>query len=177
VPISDGNFFRLTNGFNPDIRPDITPGIPLYLYGSQFPGDKAINNMPGAVPGGCPNGSPSVGPFCDPPVDANFNAIRQGTLGRNVVRGFGLFQWDLGVHRDFAIYESVKLEFRAEMFNLLNHPNFAPPVGDITSPDFGRSTEMLGQQLSGGSLGTGGFSSLYQIGGPRSMQVALKLTF
>ncbi|MCU1304954.1 MAG: TonB-dependent receptor plug [Candidatus Sulfotelmatobacter sp.] len=177
VPIQDGNFFRLTNGFNPDIRPDITPGIPLYLYGTQFPGGRAINNTPGAVPGGCPNGSPSVGPFCDPPVDANFNAIRQGTLGRNVVRGFGLFQWDLGVHRDFAISESVKLEFRAEMFNFLNHPNFAPPVGDITSPDFGRSTEMLGQQLSGGSLGAGGFSSLYQIGGPRSMQMALKLTF
>jgi hypothetical protein len=63
------------------------------------------------------------------------------------------------------------------MFNILNHPNFAAPVGDMTSSQFGLSTQMLGQYLSGGNLGAGGLSPLYQIGGPRSMQFALKLTF
>jgi hypothetical protein len=68
------------------------------------------------------------------------------------------------------------------MFNVLNHPNFGQPVGNLGSPkvlnrQFGLSTQMLGQQLSGGNVGGGGFSPLYQIGGPRSIQLALKLLF
>jgi hypothetical protein len=92
------------------------------------------------------------------------------------VRAFGLFQWDLGVHREFPIREALKLQFRAEMFNVLNHPNFAPPSADTSSPDFGLSSQMLAQYLGSGA-GVGGLSALYQIGGPRSMQLALKLNF
>jgi hypothetical protein len=91
-------------------------------------------------------------------------------------------QWDFAVHRDFPIRETVKLQFRAEMFNLLNHPNFAPPVGDLQLPSavnplFGQSTQMLGQSLAGGFIGAGAFDPLYQLGGPRSIQLALKLFF
>jgi hypothetical protein len=177
VTIANHTFSQLTNGFTPDIRPDVTPGIPLYLFGSQFPGGKAINNIPGAVPGGCPDGSQSLGPFCNPPTDANGNPIRQGNLGRNTLRGFGATQLDLAVHRDFSIHDSLALQFRVEMFNALNHPNFGPPDGSITDPQFGLSTQMLGQYLGGGNSGTGAFSPIYQIGGPRSMQFALKLSF
>jgi hypothetical protein len=177
VQIIDGDFQVLTNGFAPDIRPDVVAGIPLYLFGPQYPGGKAINSTPGAVAGGCFDGSASVGPFCAPPVDGNSNPLRQGNLARNALRGFGLFQWDLGVHREFSLREKMTLQFRAEMFNVLNHPNFATPDGDITSPTFGLSTQMLGQYLAGGSSGSGGFNSLYQTGGPRSMQFALKSTF
>jgi len=178
VQVVDGLFSQLSNGFTPDVRPDVVPGIPVYLFGPQYPGGKAINNTPGAVTGGCPDGSVSVGPFCPPPVDANGNPIRQGNVGRNSLRGFGLFQWDLGVHRDFAIREMATLQFRAEMFNVLNHPNFAPPVGDtLAGPQFGLANQMLGQYLAGGFLGGGAFSSLYQTGSPRSVQFALKLRF
>ena len=105
---------------------------PFYIYGPEYPGGKALN----------PNA------FTNPPVDPTTGLpTRQGDLGRNALRGFGLTQWDFAVHRDFPIREALKLQFRAEMFNVLNHPNFAPydtnfGVGD---PYFGQATEMLGQ--------------------------------
>ncbi len=64
------------------------------------------------------------------------------------------------------------------MFNVLNHPNFGQPLGDRFNPQFGQSTQMLGRSLgSGNNLGSGAFDPLYQIGGPRSIQFALKLQF
>jgi hypothetical protein len=102
------------------------------------------------------------------------------------VRGFGVIQWDFAMHRDFPIGDRLKLQFRAELFNVLNHPNFGPPVGDLGSPQtlnpqFGQSQLTLGQSLSGaqyaGNVGSGALSPLYQIGGPRTVQLALKLSF
>ncbi len=159
------------------VRPDVVQGIPLYVNGSEFPGGKAINNTSGAVVGGCPDGSQSIGPFCPPPKDSQGRPLRQGNLGRNSLRGFGATQWDFAVHRDFPIRETLKLQFRAEMFNVLNHPNFGQPVPNLNNPKFGQSTQNLAQVLSGGIVGGGGFNPLYQIGGPRSMQFALKLMF
>lgn len=170
VNVYDSAFLYLNEGYS-EVRPDVVPGIPLYLYGPQYPGGKIINNTPNVAGSGC------VGPFCPPPTDANGNPTRQGDLGRNALRGFGATQWDCAIHREFRFTESVKLQFRAEMFNVLNHPNFAPPVSDINNPQFGQSTQLLGQALGGGNIGGGGFSPLYQIGGPRSIQLALKLVF
>lgn len=162
VDISDANFSFLENGVLASIRPDEVPGEPFYLYGSQYPGGKAFN--PAA--------------FMDPPVDPSTGLpIRQGNTPRNFLRGFGATQWDFAVHRDFPVRESVKLQFRAEMFNVLNHPNFGQPSGTWPEGGFGESSQMLGASLAGQSLGNGGFNPLYQIGGPRSIQVALKLIF
>jgi hypothetical protein len=158
------------------VRPDVLPGIPLYLYGPQYPGGKIINNTPDGPNMSC------VGPFCFPAMDANGNIVRQGDLGRNALRGFPASQWDFAVHRDFPIHESLKLQFRAEMFNVLNHPNFAPPysalnLGFGSNAQFGYSLQTLGQHLGGNSSGGGALSPLYQFGGPRSIQLALKLLF
>jgi hypothetical protein len=178
VDVFNSNYGQLFNGPATNVRPDLVPGIPLYVYGPQYPGGKSINNTLGAVPGGCSDGSQSVGPFCPPPIDPNtFLPLRQGNLGRNALRGFGAAQWDLAIHRDFPIHERLRLQFRAEMFNVLNNPNFAPPVSDLSNTtQFGRSIQMLGQSL-GNAEGFGGFSALYQIGGSRSIQLALKLLF
>ncbi len=157
VEVSDGTFFgsSFNNGVTTDIRPDRVPGQPLYLYGSKYPGGKAFN--------------PSA--FKDPPVDPNTgNPARQGTLGRNALGGFGAAQWDFAVHRNIPIHESLKVQFRAEMFNVLNHPNFGPPRPVFGIGGFGVSAQLLGQALSGSNVGGGSFSPLYQIGGPRSVQ-------
>jgi Carboxypeptidase regulatory-like domain/TonB dependent receptor len=162
VDISDVNFTQLNNGFFADIRPDLVPGQPIYLTGPQFPGGRAFN--PAA--------------FTDPPVDPNTgNPLRQGNVSRNSARGFGAAQWDLAIHRNFPIRESIHLQFRGELFNVLNHPNFGPPSGQFGQGGFGLSSQMLGQSLNSGNLGGGALSPLYQIGGPRSIQLALKLMF
>ncbi len=166
VNISDKNFFFLNNnGINADVRPDLVPHTAIYLSSSQYPGGKAFN----------------VNAFMDPPVDPNTgNPLRQGTVPRNFVRGFGATQWDFAVHRDFPIHELLKLQFRAEMFNVLNHPNFGQPsgcFGSNCSAPFGLSTQTLGQSLNNLNTGGGALDPLYQIGGPRSIQLALKLFF
>jgi len=135
-------------------RPDIVPGEPFYLYGSQYPGGKAFN--PAA--------------FTPAPTG------EQGDLGRNVLRGFGIWQQDFAVRRQFRFTERVGLQFRAEMFNIYNHPNFGPPGNMLGSPQFGLSSQTYAENLGTGGLG-GGFSPLYQVGGPRSIQLALKLVF
>jgi hypothetical protein len=177
VPLNvyEGTITEL-NMFSTQVRPDIVPGIPIYLYGSQYPGGKALNNTAGAVVGGCPDGSQSIGPFCPPPTQ-NGSPVRQGDFGRNGLRSFGAWQWDLAVHRDFPIHEALKAQFRAELFNALNHPNFGPLQGALGYPTFGQSTATLAQSLGGSNVGSGGFSPLYQFGGPRSIQLALKLMF
>jgi hypothetical protein len=107
--------------------------------------------------------------FATPP------AGKQGNFGRNVLRGFNAVQADIGVQRQFAL-ERAKLHFRAEFFNMLNHPNFGSPVGDLTSPLFGRSIQTLASFLGAGGS-NGGFNPLYQVGGPRSIQLAMRLQF
>ena len=162
VDLSDVNFSQLNGGIFANIRPDVVPGQPLYLYGTNYPGGKAFNPVA----------------FSGPPIDPNTgNPLRQGDLARNYLRGFGALQWDFSVHRDFPIHEGLKLQFRAEMFNTLNHPNFGPPNNQFGQGGFGLSTQILSQSLAGGNLGGGAFSPLYQLGGPRSIQFALKLMF
>jgi hypothetical protein len=161
VDVFNSNFFGTSSLFFANARPDLVPGTPVYLFGSQYPGGKKFNPAAFTVP-------PTGPPFGFP--------LRQGNFGRNVLRGFGAAQWDLGIRREFPIRESLELQFRAEMFNVLNHPNFAPPISDLASGQFGVSTQLLNQYL-GGNVGGGGFTALYQIGGPRTIQLALKLQF
>jgi hypothetical protein len=127
---------------------DLVPGQPFYSYGSEFPGGRAINSAA----------------FTPPP------AGEFGNAPRNFVRGFGAWQLDLAVRRDFRLTERLKLQFRAEAFNIFNHPSFGLIEATFGDPSFGRATATLAQ-----SLGT--LSPLYQMGGPRSFQFALKAAF
>lgn len=178
LDIADTNFSFLNGGTFTNIRPDVVAGQTAYLYGGQcaavFQGSGDL--LPGQS---CPGGkglNPAA--FTDPPIDPSTGLpTRQGNLSRNALRGFGAVQWDFALHRDFAIHESVRVQFRAEMFNVLNHPNFGPPSTRFGEAGFGLSSNMLGQSLSSGNTSSGAFNPLYQIGGPRSIQLALKLVF
>ncbi len=133
-------------------RPDVVAGQPLYLYSDALPGGRRFN--PAAFDGASP-----------------LAQGRQGALGRGILRGFGLQQVDLSVRRRFRLTEKVGLDFRADAFNLFNTPNFANPIGILTNTNFGRSTQIVS------TSSVGGLNSLFQAGGPRSMQLALKLQF
>jgi Carboxypeptidase regulatory-like domain/TonB-dependent Receptor Plug Domain len=143
-------------------RPDLVSGVPLYLHDPNVAGGRRINRSA----------------FISPPIDpATRVALRQGTLGRNALRGFPIHQIDFALRRKFSLTERVNLQFRAEAFNLFNHPNFGfgESDTDINNSLFGQSTTMLGRSLGG--AGGVGFNPLYQIGGPRSLQFALRLQF
>ena len=135
-------------------RPNVNPGVALELFGSQYPGGKVFNK---AAFTPAPSG-------------------QQGDFGRNALRGFGATQVDFALQRQFHLTEKIGLSFRAEFFNIFNHPNFGSPNNDLTSPLFGQSTQMLASGLGSGGA-NGGFNPLYQIGGPRSIQLAVKLQF
>jgi len=130
-------------------QPDYVGG-PLYVDGDQYPGGRKIN------------------------FDA-FNLLPagvHGTAGRNIVRGFGSEQFDIAVRRSFVLREGTTLQFRAEAFNILNHPMFGAIRNQLTTGRdlFGLATNTQNIQLSG-------LNSLYQTGGPRSLQLALHLRF
>jgi len=135
-------------------RPDVITGVPLELFGPQYPGGKIFNKAAFTV---APPG-------------------QQGSFGRNVLRGFGATQIDFALQRQFHLTEKMGLRFRSEFFNIFNHPSFGDPNNILTSPLFGHSTQALASSLGSGGA-NGGFNPLYQIGGPRSIQLALKLQF
>lgn len=127
---------------------DLVPGKAIYLHGSEYPGGRSLNPAAFAYPTG----------------------TNSGTAPRNLARGFGESQVNFSAKRDFALSERLHLQFRAEAFNIFNHPNFGYVDPTLTDANFGQATMMLNQ-----SLGT--VASQYQQGGPRSMQFSLRLAF
>jgi hypothetical protein len=63
-----------------------------------------------------------------------------GNAGRNILTAPGMFDLDFSAAKSTLIKERVGLQFRAEVFNILNHPNFTQPVNQITSSQFGQIT-------------------------------------
>jgi hypothetical protein len=153
---------QLVSGFfgNP-MRPDYT-GQPVHTAGAEWPNG---NYNPAAfeVPPGW------KGVWNDPTTI--------GTVGRNVLRGPGFFQWDFSLMKNFSITERTRIQFRSDFFNIFNHPNFANPDGGIClavnagvcipNLNFGRSTATVAT-LSGGSISNGT---------ARQIQLSLKVIF
>jgi hypothetical protein len=144
----------LLTGANGAVRPNLVPGVPLWIVNPNVAGGKEINPAAFTIPTG---------------------AV-QGDLGRNALRGFDAVNVDLTLRRQFQLHERLALQVRADFFNIFNHTNFGSPINYLSSPQFGQSTQMLGTSLGSGG-DSGGLNPLYQIGGPRLAQLALKLQF
>jgi hypothetical protein len=124
-------------------------GVPVWLDDPGAPGGKRINRQAFALP---PTGA-------------------VGVLQRNFLRGFGAFQADVSVTRDFPIWERLRLSIQVDAFNVLNHPNFGAINNTLTTPaTFGLATSTLNNSL-------GSLSPLFQYGGPRTMQLHLGVSF
>jgi hypothetical protein len=130
-------------------RPDVVPGQPFWISEPSIPGGKILNSAAFSIP----------------------STVRQGDEGRNDIPGFGLTQIDFSIGRRFPLTERLNLQFRADAFNLFNHPDFANPFAYVgIGPYFLQSQSTLNN-------GLGGLNSLFQQGGPRSLQLSLRLSF
>lgn len=162
-PFNGGVFLGQIGGVL--VRPDLVDGQPLYIRGAQC---ASTFQSLGVLEAGqsCPGGK-GLNPHAFKPPPAG----HQGTERRNDIPGFGLTQLDFSLGRKFPITERLHLQFRADAFNLLNHPNFANAGGDVTFGGF----DLLSRAML--NHGLGGLNPLFQEGGPRSLQLSLKLTF
>ena len=119
------------------------------------------SNRPNVV--GNPNSGPrtatqwfNVNAFQRITQDPNSPVQQFGNEGRNAVQGPGYVNWDFSAFKNIRLTESKEVQFRGELFNVLNHTNFRLPVSDIESPNFGH----IQSDVS-----------------PRVIQVALKFLF
>jgi hypothetical protein len=131
-------------------RASVVPGVSPIPSSFDLPGNataKQIDIAAFAVP-------PSIGG----------GAVAPGNLGRNTLIGPSAYNWDFSVFKDFAVREGQRLEFRYEVFNLFNTPQFTNPQANLSAPStFGRSFSTQGN--------LGGFGS------QRQMQLGLKYSF
>lgn len=144
-----GNAFIASDGTEEYARPDLVPDAPYYVRANNLPGGKRLNF-------------------------AAFRSVAstEGDAPRNFLRSFGATEVDAALRRDFRTEHDLHLQFRAEAFNLLNHPMFGAIYNNlIYGPgQFGLAYNTLNVAFKDQS-------ALYEQGGPRSLQLALKFLF
>jgi hypothetical protein len=188
VSLQSGQPFNLNYNFEDDFsgsgegddRPDVVGPITYntknpaqYLNLSSFAIPCTVSD---ATDGGTANGLASD---CVP------GTRHFGDLGRNALRGPSYKQWDFAIYKNTTITERLKLQLRAEFFNILNHPNFANPVLPNWIADAGAAGFALNgnREVGGGYYpitATGDVGVGYPFlggGGPRGIQLAAKFSF
>jgi hypothetical protein len=183
LPIKSERFRRLLQGWALSGLWTAQTGVPYTpLIGEDIAGNgdqfAANNQRPNLVPGQPLYITSSAPPYsvANPAAFAIPAAGTYGDAGRNILRAAGLEQLDVSLLKTTKITERISAQFRVEFFNVLNHPNFATPAASgnnllTAAGSFGLSQEMANMS-SGGLL-----SPLFNSGGPRSIQFALKLLF
>ena len=137
---------------------------------SAVPDGNTTDQRPNLVPGVSltPPGGPTTAEWINP---AAFSIPAPGTFGdapRDVARGPGAWQMDLGVGKQIPLTERARLEFRAEFFNIFNHPQYGLPQADFTGSGFGSIIQTVNTTTPVSPVGTGT---------PREIQFALRLVF
>jgi hypothetical protein len=134
-------------------RPNLVPGQPLYIA-SAAPPFRVANPAAFAIP--------AAGTY--------------GDAGRNILRSSGLQQLDVSLLKTIRLHERLSAQFRAEFFNVYNHANFASPAASGNNLLTAGSSFGLSQEMANASSG-GLLLPLFNSGGPRSIQMAVKLVF
>jgi hypothetical protein len=137
---------------------------------SDVPDGNTTDQRPDLVPGVSltPPGGSGIAQWINP---AAFVAPAPQTFGnarRDVARGPGAWQIDMGVGKHIALTERLRLEFRTEVFNIFNHPQYGLPQATILVPGFGSITQTVNTTTPVSPVGTGT---------PREIQFALRLAF
>jgi hypothetical protein len=138
---------------------NLTSGDPLQISdgGKDISLSAQDQDRPNVVlPGSVYPATKTVGEYFNPAAFAVQPAGTFGDLGRDAVYGPGSIQFDAAFSRPFHLKERLRLDFRADFFNIMNHGNWSNPVTSITSSTFGQITSF---------------------GSPRIIQMALKLYF
>ena len=150
--------FSLGEGTQPYLNNNFDTPRPNYVYGCNVYANQNVHEW--------------YNPACFTP--SAYGTL--GDLGRNVMVGPGFVETDLGVMKETRITERINLQFRAELFNLFNHPNFNVPAtaaftaGSATTGYVGVPVSTAGQITS--LVGSGGLSNV-----ARQTQFSLKLIF
>jgi Carboxypeptidase regulatory-like domain len=167
--LSNGVLGRIFEGIQLSGIQQVQTGLPFDLRGTRDNLHTGLTNRPQLVGKAYPSGrgtivsggkitGPSAGAFANAPFDVPVS------IGRNAYYGPGFVNTDVVFQKTQSLIEGVKVVFRAESYNVLNHPNFASPAAlTFTSPQFGISTSQLGQ--NDGTTGA------------RQIQGALKVVF
>jgi Carboxypeptidase regulatory-like domain/TonB dependent receptor/TonB-dependent Receptor Plug Domain len=137
------------------------------LTGESLSGTGLGNDRPNLV------GDPNAGPHT---VQQWFNTrafalnapLTFGDAGRNIVTGPGYRNFDFSLIKNTQLGERVMAQFRAEFFNIVNHPVFALPSNILAAPNFGTLFQTPDAAQNNVGLGSGG---------PRLIQLAVKLSF
>ena len=134
-------------------RPTQFSNVPAWVTDPNVPGGRALN--PNAF------GYPLSG---------------QIPIGRNALRGFGMWQADVTAERPIWKRDAMQISLRADAFNVTNHAQFSDPVRYASNPMFGQSQSALNLMFGSGSPGSGQ-SPAFLMGAPRSLQLALRFSF
>jgi hypothetical protein len=169
---------RAVEGLQFSLINQLQSGNPLTIIttNSSFTGvaTSMRPNILGPVPvgiGSAANGNPQYFPSlaCNAPATANclFQVVNGfGNLGRNTVVGPGFEDIDLALYKDTRITERLKAQFRADTFNLFNHPNFAQPARTVSTAAGNTFGQISATRAPVGDAGSS-----------RQIQLALKLIF
>jgi Carboxypeptidase regulatory-like domain/TonB dependent receptor len=147
----------------------------------------------GAIPAVCMAGASAIGPAAVSSLTtAGYcyingksmlipNAIgAYGNMGRNVFRDTGFRNTDLSITKNFKFHERLNAQFRAEMFNVFNHPIFANPYGGTNGYGIGATSDPSAPGAFGCGCATpdgASFNPVLGSGGNRAIQLGLKFTF
>jgi hypothetical protein len=173
VPLGKGHRFlssgigsKLFSGWRVSTLGIVRSGVAntVYIGTNTFGNGDFINQRPNCIPGMDPYASPkSITDWLNPAAFSMPPAGTFGNCGRDIIYGPNFRDADFSILKETSLAQSRNLEFRAEFFNIFNHPVFAQPDTTFGTPGFGKIFNTLGSTLGAGTS--------------RQIQLALKFSF